>query len=41
MLDANIVSCMRVGPSGDITRSVDARRAGLEILVDDNPSIQL
>ena len=41
MLDADILTRMRVGPARDIARRVDAGNAGLEISVDDNAAIEL
>ena len=32
MLNADALACQPVGPPGDVTGSIDARKAGLEIL---------
>src|SRR5262249_5479305 len=39
VLDTDAVAGMRVRPPRDVARGENARRAGLEILVDDDPAI--
>src|SRR5262245_54594197 len=41
MLDANGLARMAIRPSRDITRSVDAGRTGLQILIDSNAPVEI